>query len=142
MSSPSLTVPTLKFAVALTLIHGITVTELGTSVGETLEGTRIMLSTLTEAEFVLGCLLWVFGIASRRSQGREQLCLALMPRHTTNHCRGNLRLHSPSRERLTDKAVSQGKDYSLHPSATSHLPLVERDTPHALTPTLHLSSAT
>ena len=60
-SSPSLTDPTLKFAVALTLIRGISVVELGISIGETFDNLRTMLSTVSEAELALDRLLWEFG---------------------------------------------------------------------------------
>jgi len=60
-SSPSLSDPTLKFAVSLALIRGISVAELGISIGETFDTIRTMLSTLSEAELALDRLLWEFG---------------------------------------------------------------------------------
>ena len=60
-SSPSLIDPTLKFAVTLALIRGITVAELGISIGETFDTIRTMLSTVSEAELALDRLLWEFG---------------------------------------------------------------------------------
>ncbi|KAF8437215.1 hypothetical protein L210DRAFT_3622294 [Boletus edulis BED1] len=61
MSSPSLSDSTLKFAIALALIRGITVSELGIGTGETFDSVRAMLSTVSEAELGLDRLLWEFG---------------------------------------------------------------------------------
>ncbi|KAF8559444.1 hypothetical protein OG21DRAFT_1503348 [Imleria badia] len=60
-SSPLLTDPTLKFAVALTLIRSVSVVELGLGIGETFDTVRTMLSTISEAELALDRLLWEFG---------------------------------------------------------------------------------
>ena len=60
-SSPSLTDPTLKLAVALALIRGVSVTELGVAIGETFDTIRTMLATVSEAELALDRLLWEFG---------------------------------------------------------------------------------
>ena len=60
-SSPLLTDPTLKFAVTLTLIRGISLAELGIGIGETFDTIRAMLSTVSEAELALDRLLWEFG---------------------------------------------------------------------------------
>lgn len=62
LASSSLVVdPTLKFAVALTLVRGISVVELGIGIGETFDIVRTMLSTISEAELALDRLLWEFG---------------------------------------------------------------------------------
>lgn len=60
-SSPSATDPTLKFAVALTLIRGVSVAELGIGIGKTFDTVRTMLSTVSDAELALDRLLWEFG---------------------------------------------------------------------------------
>ncbi|KAG8218982.1 hypothetical protein J3R82DRAFT_4725 [Butyriboletus roseoflavus] len=60
-SSPSVTDPTLKFAVALALVRGVSVTELGIGIGETFDTIRVMLSTVSKAELALDRLLWEFG---------------------------------------------------------------------------------
>lgn len=60
-SSPLLTDPTLRFAVALTLIRSISVVELGIGIGEMFDTIRSMLSTVGEAELALDRLLWEFG---------------------------------------------------------------------------------
>ena len=60
-SSPLLSDPTLKFAVALALVRGISVSELGIGIGETFDTIRTMLSTISDAELALDRLLWEFG---------------------------------------------------------------------------------
>ena len=60
-SSPSVTDPTLKFAVALALVRGVSVAELGIGIGETFDTIRVMLSVVSEAELALDRLLWEFG---------------------------------------------------------------------------------
>lgn len=60
-SSAQLTDSTYKLAIALTLIRGISVAELGVGIGETFDIVRTLLSTISEAEFTLDRLLWEFG---------------------------------------------------------------------------------
>ncbi|KAH7887368.1 hypothetical protein F5I97DRAFT_1804641 [Phlebopus sp. FC_14] len=61
----------LKFAMALTLVRGLSLTELSLNVGETFERVHAMLSTIDDAYLALDRLLWEFGHSLSAIGGSE-----------------------------------------------------------------------